>query len=622
MNSNTSQKPESFWTELVTIGRRMGQVWKLLPNGQRWPLIAAVLLMFIGGASNTVIPVLMGQMVNVVKDASPPGSVAPPPDFRPMATATGWYLGLIGLAYILREALQIGRRYLVERTCTKLQQHLFIDVVSHLLMADLANASQDKVGAIHGRMQRSVGGSVRFLRVGFLDFLPAIFSGGLALATVTAQQPWLGLAMAGIIPISLFITIKQLASQKGVRLELFRCQEDMDGTVVEQLTGIDDIRAANTHEREIRRVTKAAETLRGKEIHHHFVMSLFGSSKAISEGFFHILVLGLSVYLAAMGRISVGDILTYSMLFLSVMAPVNEVHRVIDEGHESSLLVGELMKMMAELPDRSYLTKKPRTPQFDTENAIRIENLRVNYLRSDGTYKTALDGLTLSIKRGETIGIAGRSGCGKTTLLRVLLRLIHAEEGSIFLGDAPLESVTRADIAKLIGYVGQSPFVFSGTIAENIAYESPDATEDEIRRAAELACLSDEIEQMAGGYQAMVAERGHNLSGGQKQRLALARIFLKNPPILIFDEATSALDTISERAITEALIELQANRTMILVAHRLSTLLTTDRILLIDEGAVAESGTYDELVEQGGLFAELVESAESGTHPPTAISAK
>jgi ATP-binding cassette subfamily B protein len=127
---------------------------------------------------------------------------------------------------------------------------------------------------------------------------------------------------------------------------------------------------------------------------------------------------------------------------------------------------------------------------------------------------------------------------------------------------------------------------------------------------------------MAGGYQALVAERGHNLSGGQKQRLALARIFLKNPPILIFDEATSALDTISERAITEALIQLQADRTMILVAHRLSTLMTTDRILLIDEGAVAESGTYDELVEQGGLFAELVESAESGNHSASPVATR
>jgi ATP-binding cassette subfamily B protein len=622
MNSTTVEAPESFWSELVVICRRMGQVWNLLPKGQRWPLITAVLLMFVGGASNTIIPILMGRMVNVVKDAPPHGSGAAAPDLSHIATMTGWYLGLIGLAYVLREALQIGRRYLVEQTCTRLQQHLFIDVVSHLLMADLATTSQDKVGAIHGRMQRSVGGSVRFLRVGFLDFLPAIFSGGLALATVTAQQPWLGLAMAGIIPISLFITIRQLASQKGVRLELFRCQEDMDGTVVEQLSGIDDIRAANTHEREIRRVTKAAETLRGKEIHHHFVMSLFGSSKAISEGVFHILVLGLSVYLAAMGRISFGDILTYSMLFLSVMAPVNEVHRVIDEGHESSLLVGELMKMMAELPDRSYLTKDARTPELNAEDAIRIEDLRVNYLRSDGSYKTALDGLTLSIKRGETIGIAGRSGCGKTTLLRALLRLVHADEGNVLLGDIPLDSVSRADIAKLIGYVGQSPFVFSGTIAENIAYECPDASEQDIRRAAELACLSEEIEQMAGGYQAIVAERGHNLSGGQKQRLALARIFLKNPPILIFDEATSALDTISERAITEALIELQANRTMILVAHRLSTLLTTDRILLIDEGAVAESGTYDELVAQGGLFADLVESAESGNHSPSPVAAR
>lgn len=617
MKTESAEGPESFWAELIVIARRMKQVWNLLPRLQRWSLTFAVVLMFAGGAFNTIIPVLLGQMVDTVK-GTPSGATSATAS-NGFAHKAGWFLVLIGVSYLVREALQIGRRYLVEDTCTRLQQHLFVKLVSHLLMADLATSSQEKVGALHGRMQRSVGGSVRFLRVGFLDFLPAVFSGGLALATVTARQPWLGLAMTGIIPISLFITIRQLISQKGVRLDLFRCQEEMDGTVVEQLNGIDDIRVANSQDREVARVKQSAEALRSRELGHHVVMSLFGSSKAISEGLFHILVLGLAVYLASIGTISVGDILTYSMLFLSVMAPMNEVHRVIDEGHESSLLVGELIKMLDEPADRSFDIVNAQTPSISADDAIQICDLQIDYRRSDGTFKQALDGLCLTIRKGETIGIAGRSGCGKTTLLRALLRLVHPVGGSIVLGDAPLESVSREDIARLIGYVGQSPFVFSGTIAENIAYERFDASEDDIRRAAELACLSDEIEQMAGGYQAIVTERGQNLSGGQKQRLALARVFLKNPPILIFDEATSALDTISERRIQEALTALQADRTMILVAHRLSTLLNTDRIVVIDEGRVAEAGTYEELVERGGLFADLVQSAESADHPSTLV---
>ncbi len=151
---------------------------------------------------------------------------------------------------------------------------------------------------------------------------------------------------------------------------------------------------------------------------------------------------------------------------------------------------------------------------------------------------------------------------------------------------------------------------FSGTIADNIAYEKPQASLDEIRRAAQLACLDDEIQQMSGEYRAQVTERGQNLSGGQRQRLALARVFLKNPPILILDEATSALDTISERHIQDALTA-HGDRTVILVAHRLTSLLHTDRILVFEDGQLAETGTYDELVARGGVFAELVQSAQN-----------
>ena len=173
----------------------------------------------------------------------------------------------------------------------------------------------------------------------------------------------------------------------------------------------------------------------------------------------------------------------------------------------------------------------------------------------------------------------------------------------------PIDSVSRESIGELIGYVGQNPFVFSGTIAENIAYGREHATEDEIRRAARMACIHEEILAMPGGYDARVAERGQNLSGGQRQRLALARVFLKNPPILILDEGTSALDNISERNVQRAIHAARADRTVILVAHRLSTLLDTDRIFVFDEGRVVETGDYDELVGRGGVFTELVHSA-------------
>ena len=177
------------------------------------------------------------------------------------------------------------------------------------------------------------------------------------------------------------------------------------------------------------------------------------------------------------------------------------------------------------------------------------------------------------------------------------------------IGGVPLESISREAIGELVGYVGQNPFVFAGTIAENIAYGCDEATPEQIRQAAEMACIHDEIMMMPGGYKARVAERGQNLSGGQRQRIALARIFLKNPPILILDEGTSALDNISETIVQQAINAARSDRTVILVAHRLTTLLDTDRILVFDDGQIVETGSYAELVRHGGVFAELVRSA-------------
>jgi ATP-binding cassette subfamily B protein len=420
--------------------------------------------------------------------------------------------------------------------------------------------------------------------------------------------------MMGVIPLSVFLTLWQLISQKNVRLKLLRTREEMDGTVVEQLAGLDYVRAANTQHQEVKRVAYTAEKRRAREIRHHFQMSLFGCAKALNEGLFHILVLGTSIYLAVHGQIKPGMILTYSWLFLNVMTPLSEVHRIIDEGHECSLRVGDLIDILATPTDESFHPARTREPSLDGRGpTIQVEGLRVEYETADGEHKQALDGVSFAIRRGEWVGIAGPSGSGKSTWLKALLRLIHPQGGRIVLGGVPLEEVSRESIARLIGYVGQQPFVFAGTVEENIAYGVEKASPEDVRRAAEMACIHDEIRAMPGGYKAEVAERGQNLSGGQRQRLALARLFLKDPPILILDEATSALDNISERNIQRALAETRSDRTVIMVAHRLSTMLDADRILVFEQGHVVESGTYNELVQMGGVFSELLLCAQEGS---------
>jgi ATP-binding cassette subfamily B protein len=270
---------------------------------------------------------------------------------------------------------------------------------------------------------------------------------------------------------------------------------------------------------------------------------------------------------------------------------------------------------MLTLPvDPSFTTCTHRGPRLNDEAPIiEVKDLHVDYVTADGTPRPVLDGTSLVIRPCETVGIVGRTGSGKSTLLKVLMRLVHPSGGEIFLKGVPLQEVSREAISRLIGYVGQSPFMFAGTIEENIAYGYNAAyLPEDIRRAALRACIHDEIMMMPEGYSTKVAERGANLSGGQRQRLALARVFLQDPPILILDEATSALDNISERSVQRAIDEARTDRTVIMVAHRLSTLADADRILVFDSGRITERGSFGELIKLGGIFTQLAMSAEKG----------
>ncbi len=598
--------PSGFFHSCRIFIERILQALRLVPARYEWELAVAALIMTATSAGNTVVALQLGRLIDRIQT----GLQEQAPRAAMYASVTQ-VLAVIAAIYVTREALNVLRRYLIEDSCTSVNRHMQNKVVEHILKTNLNVLAREKVGALHGKIFRSVDGLVRFLRLLCLDCLPAFFTGLFALSAAVYKHHWLGVVMMGVIPVSVLITLRQLASQKGIRLELMRDCEAIDGTVVEQLSGTEYIRVANTLPLEMARLSSATENRRQKEMRHHFQMSLFGCAKALNEGLFHILVLALATYLAINQQITFGDILTFSVLFLSVMTPLNEIHRVIDEGQESSLRVAELLELLKLPIDQSFDVSHPAPMSLQLgQPIIETSNLVLDYTTPEGGSKRSLDGITLRIDHGQTIGVAGPSGSGKSTLIKALLRLIHPSSGGFRLGNADLEKISRQQLAELVSYVGQAPFVFSGSIRENIAYGNGDIPEERIREAADRAYLQHEIDHMPQGFDTQVLERGQNVSGGQRQRLAIARILIKNAPILILDEATSALDNISERYVQDALGVHRGTRTTIIIAHRLSTLKDCDQILVFDEGKVVEVGPYDELIARNGLFASLVASGK------------
>jgi len=563
-------------------------------------LILACFLMLITGVLTNLPAIILGRLVDkIVGLQNIQFSLAIP------------FISLIIVIIVIREILTVIRKYLVENIAAKTEKKQTVAVIEHLLKTDISVINQQQIGSLHGKIFRSIQGLMKIIKLGFLDFFPALFSGLAAIAIALSQKPLLASIMVLVIPTGLFIIIKQLSSQKGLRVAFLRKQETIDGAVVEMLGGLETVRVANTTGQEVEKVELVAEELRKKEIKHHISMALFDSAKYLNEGFFYILVISLSILFSTRGLISRGDILVYSILFLSITGPLREIHQILDEAHESSIRVNDLYELLEEPIDESFKTtsgdNRPSSPEKN--NVIQINKLTFCY---PGKTIKVLNNISFTIKSGEKIGIAGASGCGKTTLIKILLRLIHGYSGDFYLFGKDLKSISRAEIAEKIAYVPQRNYIFSGTIKENIIYGCfrTNVSEEEIISAAKKAHIYREIIDSLGGLNGRVGENGNNLSGGQKQRLAIARLILKSPELFIFDEATSALDNTNEVLIQKNIEELFKDKTMITVAHRLTTLENNDRIFVFDKGNIVQEGTFDELANEKGLFQSFLNQKE------------
>lgn len=583
--------------ELAEILTGFKRAWVLLDRNEKVYLILASFLMLIAGILTNLPAVILGRFIDqIIKQADFNFEISLP------------FIILITALILVREILTVIRKQLIHLVTTQTEKKQTVRVIEHLLKADLQFLYEHQIGSLHGRIFRSIQGLIRLIKLIFMDFLPVFFSALAAIFIALSQKPILATVMILVIPTGLYIILKQISSQKGIRVALLRGKEEIDGKVVEMLSGIETIRVSNTYKKEVSKIGQFAEKLRIKEITHHLFMALFDAGKILNESFFYILVVSLSIYLASIQAISQGDILVYSILFLSIINPLREIHRILDQAHESSINVSDLYDLTNTPSDISFETQPPNISKGRI--ILTVKELTFSYpnKQNGGLYQNkVLDNINLTIQRGEKIGIVSPSGGGKSTLIKILLRLTHNYKGEIkFLGK-DLSKLSREDIADKIAYVPQKTYIFSGTIKENVSYcVQRQASEKEIVEACKKANIYQEIIRSLGGLNGRVLEGGNNLSGGQKQRIAITRLILKSPELLIFDEATSALDNTNEALIQKRLEQQFKGKTMIIIAHRLTTLKNCDRIIVLDRGKIIQEGDFTKLSNTKGLFQDFL----------------
>jgi len=335
-----------------------------------------------------------------------------------------------------------------------------------------------------------------------------------------------------------------------------------------------------------------------KKVYH--AMAGFHSSTRFFDGLMYIVVVVIGAMFMIWGKISPADYVAYLMFVTTLLTSIRRIVEFTEQFQRGMTGIERFYEIMDVEPE--ITNAKNATDAKNVQGNVEFCNVTFHYETEN---KNVLTNLNLSVKAGESIALVGPSGGGKTTLCSLIPRFYEVSDGEILLDGKNIKELTLSSLRDNIGVVAQDVYLFSGSIRENIAYGKRNATDEEIIEASKLAGAHEFIMSLPNGYDTYVGERGVKLSGGQKQRVSIARVFLKNPPVLILDEATSALDNESEKLVQESLEKLAHGRTTFTIAHRLTTVRNADRILVLTEDGIAESGTHEELVQKGGIYSEL-----------------
>ncbi|EOU1610972.1 ABC transporter ATP-binding protein [Clostridium perfringens] len=401
-----------------------------------------------------------------------------------------------------------------------------------------------------------------------------------------------------IIPFLLFYTIHKRNKMKKAFKETRVKTGEVNATIENSISGVRVTKSFGNKAYEMEKFDKSNGIFKKAREHAYKAMAEYFSGMFFLVDMLELIVLIAAGYFTYLGKINVGDFAAYLLYIKMFLQPIRKLinfNEMFQNGMSGFERYEEIMneENEKEIPNAKDLK--------DVKGKITIKDVTFRYDNKE----SILENFNLDIEAGKMVALVGPSGGGKTTICNLIPRFYDYESGQIFIDDVDISTVTLKSLRENIGIVQQDVFLFTGTIKENIMYGNPNATDEEVIEAAKNACLHDFIMGLEDGYNTFIGERGVKLSGGQKQRISIARVFLKNPAILILDEATSALDNVTEYEIQKALEELSKDRTTLVVAHRLSTVKNSDEIVVLTDKGIEERGTHEELIKLGGVYSNL-----------------
>ena len=522
-------------------------------------------------------------------------------DFLPNEKFRVFFTVMLAAAafYVLRAGLNYIVCYYGHTFGIRVEADIRRDLFRHLQEMSFDFYDSNRTGQLMSRLTSDLFELTELAHHGPEDLLTSTVTILGALVVMATIRWELALVVAAVIPVFLTVIFSMRRRMSRVSVGVKQKVANINSEIESSLTGIRTAKAFANEAVESARFDAANNQFKTSKREFHKAMALFNSSMEFFLTSMNVIIIALGGYMIMKSKLDYRDLITFSLYIATFVTPMRKLANFSELFANGFAGLNRFVEIMRTEPT---IQDAPDAGQLrDVKGEISVQDVSFAY---DGDL-AVLDHVDLQVQPGETIAIVGPSGGGKSTLCQLIPRFYDVTAGRILIDGQDVRSVTQQSIHQNIGIVQQDVFLFADTIFENIRYGRPDATEEEVAEAAKKAEIYDDIMAMPAGFQTYVGERGTLLSGGQKQRIAIARIFLKNPPILILDEATSALDSVTEAKIQRAFDKLSQGRTTLIIAHRLSTIRNATRIVSIADGVITESGTHQQLLQRGGLYAEL-----------------